>query len=151
MMQVSYTTPEGQQVHADFLSLLSTHNYTILYFYPKDNTSWCTIQANDFSALVDQYIQQDIQIIGVSKDSHSSHCKFIEKQNIKYTLISDEDLSLHKHFGTLGEKSMYGKKYIGTIRSTFLLDLSAKIRKERRNVSAKGHAQEVLNYIKNLN
>jgi thioredoxin-dependent peroxiredoxin len=60
-------------------------------------------------------------------------------------------LSLHKHFGTLGEKSMYGKKYIGTIRSTFLLDLSAKIRKERRNVSAKGHAQEVLNYIKNLN
>lgn len=129
-------------------SLLSTSPLTLLYFYPKDDTPGCTLEAQDFTRLAGEFAKLDIQIIWVSKDSESSHAKFCNKYNLSIQLISDEDESLHNQFSVIGEKKNYGKVYIGVIRSTFLLDSSWKILKEWRNVKATGHAEKVLREIK---
>jgi peroxiredoxin Q/BCP len=123
---------------------LKKNKKSILYFYPKDNTSWCTIEAIDFSQIKKVLDKNWIWIFWVSKDSDKSHCNFIDKHNLTIDLISDTDLELQKKFGVLWEKSMFGKKYLWTIRSTFLLDEKWKILKERRGVSAKWHVEEVL-------
>jgi len=115
----------------------------ILYFYPKDNTPWCTKEAKDFSVLKEEFKKLGYDIIGVSKDSISSHEKFIEKQNLKIDLISDPELILHKKFGAWGKKKNYWREYEWTIRSTFVLD-NCKIIKEYRNVKATWHAERVL-------
>lgn len=103
-------------------SLLTTSPRTLLYFYPKDNTPGCTLEAQDFTRLKGEFAALGIQIIGVSRDSESSHAKFRDSCSIGITLISDESGELHEKFGVIGEKKNYGKVYIGTIRSTFLLD-----------------------------
>ncbi len=125
-------------------SLLSTSPQTLLYFYPKDNTPGCTLEAQDFTRLVPDFAKLGIQIIGVSKDSEASHEKFCNKHSLGITLISDESGELHEQFGVIGEKKNYGKVYVGVIRSTFLLDQSGNIVKEWRNVKATGHAEKVL-------
>lgn len=123
---------------------LKKYKQTIVYFYPRDNTPGCTIQAHDFSINKELFNKNWIGIVGVSKDSEESHCKFIEKQNLTIDLISDEDLILHKQFSVRWEKNMYGKKTMWVIRSTFLLDQNWKVLKEWKNVKANGHVEKVI-------
>lgn len=118
----------------------------ILYFYPKDNTSGCTQEACDFR---DNYnrLTAKAEVIGVSPDSIKSHLKFQEKQGLNFTLLSDPEHKLAEIFGAWGEKSMYGKKYMGIIRSTFLLDENGEIIKEWKKVKVKGHVDDVLSSL----
>lgn len=116
----------------------------VLYFYPKDNTSGCTLEAKDFTSLQKEFVTKGYQIIGVSKDSLKSHQNFINKQELNLLLLSDPETELIQAFDTWKEKSMYGKKYMGVERSTFVLDETGNIIKEYRKVSAKGHAEAVL-------
>ena len=127
--------------------LLSRSKYTLLYFYPKDDTPGCTLEAQDFTRLKNEFAELGIQIIGISRDSEVSHAKFCNKYDLGITLISDESGELHEQYGVIGEKKNYGKVYIGVIRSTFLLDSSGKILKEWRNVKATGHAEKVLREV----
>ncbi len=128
-------------------SLLSQSDKTLLYFYPKDNTPGCTLEAQDFTRLKDDFSELGIQIIGVSKDSEISHEKFTTSCNLTIGLISDESGELHEQFGVIGEKKNYGKVYVGVIRSTFLVDKEWNILHEWRNVKATGHAEKVLREI----
>lgn len=115
----------------------------VLYFYPKDNTSGCTQEACDFRDNFNRLTLKAV-VIGVSPDSIKSHIKFKEKQNLNFTLISDTEHKLAEQFGAWGEKSMYGRKYFGIIRSTFILNEQGEIEKEWRKVKVKGHVEEVL-------
>lgn len=128
-------------------SLISQSPLTLLYFYPKDDTPGCTLEAQDFTRLVPEFTKLWIQIIWVSRDSEVSHEKFCNKYNLAINLISDDSDELHEQFGVIGEKKNYGKVYIGVIRSTFLLNQSGEIIKEWRNVRATGHADKVLREI----
>lgn len=116
----------------------------VLYFYPKDNTPGCTTEAQDFSALLEEFENLNCVILGVSPDSQKSHQNFITKQNLKITLLSDPDKQIATSYGAYGEKLMYGKKVMGIIRSSFVINVEGKIAKAYYNVKAKGHAQKVL-------
>ncbi len=118
----------------------------VLYFYPKDNTSGCTQEACDFRDNINR-ITQFATVIGVSPDSIKSHKSFKEKQGLNFVLLSDPEHVLAEKFGVWKEKSMYGKKYMGIERSTFVLDKSGSIEKEWRKVKVKGHVDEVINYL----
>jgi thioredoxin-dependent peroxiredoxin len=131
-------------------TLLSQSEYTLLYFYPKDDTPGCTMEASDFTRLVPDFAELGIQIIGVSRDSETSHAKFCNKYDLGIQLISDESWELHEQYGVIGEKKNYGKVYIGVIRSTFLLDNTWKILHEWRNVKATGHAEKVLREVRGI-
>lgn len=117
----------------------------VLYFYPKDNTSGCTLEAKDFTQLQAEFKQKGYRIVGVSKDGVRSHKNFIEKQELNLLLLSDKEKELIQELDLLKEKSMYGKKYMGVVRSTFILDEEGTIVKEYRDIKAKGHAETVLN------
>lgn len=119
----------------------------VLYFYPKDNTSGCTIEAKDFTSLQSDFLKKGYKIIGVSRDSVKSHKSFINKQELNLLLLSDVNEELVKSFDVLKEKSMYGKTYMGIVRSTFVLDEKGNILKEFRNVKVKDHAQLLLNEL----
>lgn len=119
----------------------------VLYFYPKDNTSGCTIEAKDFTSLQQEFLDKGFKIVGVSRDSVKSHKNFIIKQELNLLLLSDINEELVKAFDVFKEKTMYGRKYMGIVRSTFLLDENGKITEEYRNVKAKGHAEMILNSI----
>ena len=118
----------------------------VLYFYPKDNTPGCTAQACSLRDNYDILQKEGYDIIGVSTDSVTSHQKFIAKQNLPFTLIADTDKKLSEIFGTWGEKSLYGKKYMGTFRTTFLLDESGMITRIMlpKEVNTKIHAEQIL-------
>ncbi len=131
-----------------FEDILKKYEKTILYFYPKDNTPGCSIEANDFSKNKELFNKKGIWVIWVSKDSCKSHINFINKQDLDIDLISDEDLQLHKKFSVIWEKKMYGKIYEWVIRSTFLLDKSWLILKERRDVKAKWHVEEIIEELR---
>ena len=120
----------------------------VLYFYPKDDTPGCTIEAQDFTKYLPELEKLKTIILGVSKDSKASHCKFIEKYNIGFNLIADEDKKLCETYEVLKEKSMFGKKYQGIERSTFLIDDNGNIIKIWRNGKVKNHAEEVIKTIK---
>lgn len=122
--------------------------WVVLYFYPKDNTPGCTIEAIDFSALKKEFAGEDAVILGVSKDSCQSHRKFIEKQNLTIILLSDPDATVQKEFGVWRPKKFMGREFLGTVRSTFLIDPEGKIRKAWDNVSATGHAEKVLEELR---
>lgn len=122
-------------------------NKVILYFYPKDNTAGCSIEAIDFTALQSEYKEKGYTIIGVSRDTVKSHKNFIAKKELNLLLLSDTDEQLVKAFDVLKEKMLYGKKYIGIVRSTFVLDETGKIIKEYRKVSAKNHAEQLLSEL----
>ena len=118
----------------------------ILYFYPKDNTSGCTQEACDFRDNINR-LTSFATVIGVSPDSIKSHLKFKEKQSLNFILLSDPEHKLAEAFKVWVEKSMYGRKYMGIERSTFVLDENLNIIKEWRKVKVKGHVDEVLEYL----
>jgi peroxiredoxin Q/BCP len=117
----------------------------VLYFYPKDDTSGCTREAQDFTALAGEFERAGAMVLGVSRDPMKSHDKFIGKYGLTVPLASDEDGRISSEFGTWVEKSMYGRKYMGMERSTFLIGADGKVLKAWRKVKVPGHAQEVLN------
>ena len=118
----------------------------ILYFYPKDNTSGCTQEACDFRDNINRLTSYAI-VIGVSPDSIKSHKSFKEKQSLNFILLSDPEHKLAEEFEVWKEKSMYGRKYMGIERSTFIIDKNGKIEKEWRKVKVKGHVDEVIEYL----
>ena len=118
----------------------------ILYFYPKDNTSGCTQEACDFRNNINR-LTSYATVIGVSPDSIKSHKSFKEKQSLNFILLSDPEHKLAEEFEVWKEKSMYGRKYMGIERSTFILDKNGKIEKEWRKVKVKGHVDEVIEYL----
>ncbi|MDH3862053.1 MAG: peroxiredoxin [Gammaproteobacteria bacterium] len=122
----------------------------VLYFYPKDSTPGCTTEGRDFSALHGKFKRAKTVVLGVSRDSVASHEKFKEKQGFPFDLLSDPDERLCKQFDVIHEKSLYGRKFMGIVRSTFLIDSDGKLRQEWRKVKVKGHAEEVLEAVKAL-
>lgn len=122
----------------------------VLYFYPKDDTPGCTIEAKDFRDLMDDFKKSDTVIIGLSKDSVKSHDKFKEKFCLPFTLASDTEGTTCEAYGVWVEKSMYGKKYMGIERATFLIDKQGKIAQIWSKVKVEGHAKEVLEAAKGL-
>lgn len=123
--------------------------YIVIYFYPKDSTPGCTKEGEDFRDLHKEFIKRNAQIFGVSRDSIASHQKFKAKYKFPFHLISDEDESLCKLFDVIKEKNMYGRKYMGIERSTFLINDKGQLLSEWRKVKVKGHAQEVLDTLRN--
>lgn len=116
----------------------------VLYFYPKDNTPGCTIEANEFSELYEDFLAKNAVVLGVSPDNDKSHCKFITKFRLKHTLLCDTDKLVARAYGAWGLKKNYGKEYEGLIRSTFVIDEGGKIAQIYKNVKAKAHAKAVL-------
>jgi peroxiredoxin Q/BCP len=122
----------------------------VIYFYPKDSTPGCTTEGQDFAANHAKFKRQNTVILGVSRDSIKSHEKFREKYNFPFDLLSDEDEKACGIFDVIKEKNMYGKKYMGIVRSTFLIDEKGKLRQEWRKVKVKEHVAEVLAAVKDL-
>lgn len=123
----------------------------VIYFYPKDSTPGCTIESSTFRDHYAEFQSENTEIIGVSRDSIKSHCKFIDNHALNFPLISDEDESICQLFDVLKQKSLFGKKYMGIERSTFLIDKNGVLRHEWRNVSIMGHVKEVLNAVRKIN
>lgn len=119
----------------------------ILYFYPKDNTPGCTTEACDFRDNINQIDTLNAVVLGVSKDNLNSHNKFIEKFNLPFVLLSDEEKVVCELYDVIKEKNMYGKKVLGIERSTFIIDENGKLIKEFRKVKVKGHIEEVLSSL----
>ena len=134
----------------DLKTILSFSDKTILYFYPKDDTPWCTIENKDFSCLKDEFSKIGINVIWISKDSIESHTKFIKKYDLEIDLISDPDLVLHESLWAYGEKNNYGKIVKWVIRSTFLLNKKWDILQEYRWIKAKWHAERLLKELQNV-
>ena len=124
------------------------NKFLVIYFYPKDNTPGCTNEAKDFSKLYKEFKKLSCEIIGISKDNIESHKKFIEKFKIPFQLLSDEKGITLKKYGAWGEKSMYGKRFMGIKRTTVLINPNGKIIKKWNNVKVKDHAKEVLTFLK---
>jgi len=154
------TAPRMNRVVADFtadatrgktvrLKDLRGQN-VVLYFYPKDSTPGCTTEGRDFSRLHSKFRRQKTVVLGVSRDSIASHEKFRAKQDFPFDLLSDPDEKLCKAFDVIQEKSLYGRKFMGVVRSTFLIDKDGKLRGEWRQVKVNGHAEEVLEAVKAL-
>jgi len=122
----------------------------VIYFYPRDNTSGCTQEGLDFSALHPQFKKAKAQIFGISPDSVASHEKFKKKMSFAFDLLSDPDQKVCNLYGVFKEKSMYGRKYMGVERSTFLIDAKCVLRHEWRKVKVKDHAEAVLAAVKAL-
>ncbi len=116
----------------------------VLFFYPKDDTSGCTREAKDFTALADDFIAAGAIVVGVSRDEMGKHDKFIAKYDLKVPLASDSDGAISEAFGTWAQKSMYGRKYMGMERATFLIDAGGTVIKAWRKVKVPGHAEAVL-------
>ena len=122
----------------------------VLYFYPKDDTSGCTREAQDFTSLAADFAKAGATVVGVSRDSMKRHEKFIGKYELKVSLASDEDGRISDAFGTWVQKSMYGRKYMGMERSTFLIGADGKVLRAWRKVKVPGHAEEVLGAVREL-
>jgi len=128
----------------------SLGKYVILYFYPKDDTPGCTIEANDFNKLLSKFKKLECEVYGISKDNLKSHKKFRNKYKIKFDLLSDQELKVLKKYKVWGKKKFMGREFVGIIRTTFLIDKKGKIIKIWNNVKVKDHAKEVLETLKNL-
>jgi thioredoxin-dependent peroxiredoxin len=122
----------------------------VLYFYPKDMTSGCTTESQNFRDLYPAFRKAKVRVLGISKDSIKSHEKFKEKEKLPFELLSDEEEKVCKLFDVIQEKSMYGRKYMGIERSTFLIDDAGVLKREWRKVKVPGHAEEVLEAAKSL-
>ena len=126
------------------INLAAPNQPLVLYFYPKDDTSGCTREAQDFTALAGDYAKAGIKVVGVSRDPMKSHEKFIGKYALAVPLVSDEDGRISEAFGTWVQKSMYGRKYMGMERATYLIGADGRVLKEWRKVKVPNHAGEVL-------
>lgn len=122
----------------------------VLYFYPKDNTSGCTLEAQDFTNLLEDFEKNGAYVVGISPDSVQSHKKFIQSKGLALMLLSDSNKSVSTSYGAFGEKKMYGKTVYGIIRSTFIIDENGRILECFYNVRAKDHAKKVLQKIEEL-
>jgi peroxiredoxin Q/BCP len=122
----------------------------VLYFYPKDNTPGCTVEAKGFGALAKAFDDAGATVLGVSPDSAASHCKFAEKHALGFTLLADTEHAVAEAYGVWALKSMCGKKYMGILRTTFLIDRTGKIARIWCKVKPEGHAEEVLEAVKTL-
>jgi peroxiredoxin Q/BCP len=136
---ITVTASDGSSVN-----LASPGQPLVLYFYPKDDTSGCTKEAQDFTALADEYRKAGVKVIGVSRDPMKSHEKFIGKYSLAVPLVSDEDGRISAAFGTWVEKSMYGRKYMGMERATYFIGADGEVLKTWRKVKVPNHAQDVL-------
>ncbi|GAA0668363.1 peroxiredoxin Q/BCP [Sphingomonas insulae] len=142
---VTVTLPDGTPVWLSDLPLPA-----VIYFYPKDDTSGCTREAQDFSALAEQFAAAGASLMGISKDTPASHGKFIAKHDLTVSLASDADGSACDAFGVWGEKQMYGKTYMGIERATFLFGADGRLAKAWRKVRVPGHAAAVLEAVHGL-
>ena len=141
----------------NFLGLIDENNhislddfkgsFLIIYFYPKDKTSGCTVESQDFRDYKAKFAKKNCKIVGVSRDSIKSHLSFIDKESLNFPLISDPDETMCNAFGVMKEKSMYGRKYMGIERSTFVIDPDGNLIKEWRGVKVPGHVEEVYSFI----
>lgn len=122
----------------------------VIYFYPKDNTPGCTTEGQDFRDRMDAFEAMDTVILGVSRDGLKAHENFRSKHQFPFHLISDKDETVCQHFDVIKLKKLYGKEYMGIDRSTFLIDKEGILRQEWRGVKVKGHADEVLEAVRNL-
>ncbi len=143
---LSLTKKWGSHTQVSYGELLSWSKYTLLYFYPKDNTPGCTLEGQDFTRLSHDFLSLGIQVVGVSKDNSDSHAAFQSSCGIWLDLIAD-DGKLVDFFSVMGEKNMYGKIIFGLLRSSFLLDSEGNILKTWKNVRATGHAEKILREV----
>lgn len=143
-----FTVPTDTDSALTLSSLKGTN--VVLYFYPKDDTPGCTVEAKDFSCLEREFNSLGAVVIGVSKDSIESHKKFKTKHDLNFILASDQEGMVCEAYDCWVEKNMYGNKYMGVQRDTFLIDKKGKIVKVWRKVKVEGHAEEVLEELKNL-
>jgi peroxiredoxin Q/BCP len=139
---ITATASDGSSVN-----LAAPGQPLVLYFYPKDDTSGCTREAQDFTALAPEFAKGGVKVVGVSRDPMKSHDKFIGKYALAVPLISDEDGAISNAFGTWVEKSMYGRKYMGMERATYLIGADGRLLKAWRKVKVPGHAEEVLKAV----
>lgn len=135
---------------AQTIALRSYRKPLVLYFYPKDSTPGCTQEGQDFRDLHPQFVKAGAEILGVSRDSVRSHDNFIAKHEFPFVLLSDADEALCQAFDVIKEKSLYGRKYLGVERSTFLFDARGVLRREWRGVKVKNHAAEVLAAVREI-
>jgi peroxiredoxin Q/BCP len=140
--EVTVRATDGQ-----VLDLRAPGGPLVLYFYPKDDTSGCTREAQDFSALADDFKARGARVIGVSRDTAAKHDKFIGKYDLRVPLASDEDGAISDAFGTWIKKSMYGRRYMGMERATFLIGADGQVLRAWRKVKVPGHAAEVLKTV----
>jgi peroxiredoxin Q/BCP len=136
---ITVTASDGSTVN-----LAAPGQPLVFYFYPKDDTSGCTREAQDFTALASDFKKAGVKVLGVSRDPMKSHEKFIGKYDLAVPLVSDEDGRISDAFGTWVQKSMYGRKYMGMERATYLIGADGRILREWRKVKVPGHAEEVL-------
>jgi len=142
---IAITTTDNKDKISDYLN-----KNLILYFYPRDMTPGCTTESIEFNENISKIKRAGWNVVGVSRDTIKSHLKFIDKHSFKFPLISDEDEKVCNMFDVIKEKSLYGRKYMGIDRSTFLISTDLKIINLWRNVKVKGHVDEVINKIKEL-
>ena len=142
---ITVTASDGSKV-----DLASPGEPVVLYFYPKDDTSGCTREAQDFTALARDFAKAGVKVIGVSRDPMKSHEKFIGKYDLAVPLVSDADGRISDAFGTWVEKSMYGRKYMGMECATYLIGADGRVLRAWRKVKVPGHAQEVLDSAREL-
>ena len=122
--------------------------YIVLYFYPKDDTPGCTLETKDFNKLLNKFKKEDCLIFGISKDNIKSHEKFKKKYSVKFDLLADEDKKVMKTYKVWAKKKFMGREFMGTVRSTYIIDKNKKILNSWTNVKALGHANEVYDFIK---
>ena len=150
-----------ENTQAPSFKLLSTNNYeyelkdslgkyVVIYFYPKDDTPGCSIEARDFNKLLPKFKRLNCEVFGVSKDSLKSHDKFKDKYKIKFDLLSDQDLKILKKYKVWAKKKFMGREFMGIVRTTFLIDKKGKTLKVWNNVKVKDHAKEVLETLQNI-
>lgn len=147
MLEKGEKAPEFEGIDQDGNTIKSSDfsdKKIVLYFYPKDNTPGCTAQACNLRDNYQSLLAQGYVVIGVSQDSTASHKKFIEKQNLPFPLIADTDHVVHNLFGVWGEKKMYGKTYMGTLRTTFIIDEQGIIEEVIAKVKTKDHTAQIL-------
>jgi len=154
MLEVNQPAPEFSAINQDEESI-SLKQYrgeknVVLYFYPKDDTPGCTIEANEFTALIDEFAAADTVVLGVSKDSCAKHQKFIGKYGLKVDLLADTEGSLCELYGVWGLRKFMGREYMGIGRSTFVIDKQGKLVEVNYKVKARGHAQAILEIVRAL-
>ena len=140
---IEVTTSAGETIN-----LANPGKPLVLYFYPKDDTSGCTREAQDFTALAGDFERAGAMVVGISRDPMKRHEKFIGKYGLAVPLVSDEDGRISDAFGTWVQKSMYGRKYMGMERSTFLIGTDGKVLKAWRKVKVPGHAEQALGAVR---
>ena len=154
MPELKEPAPDFSSVNQDEeivrLSQYRGKKNVVLYFYPKDDTPGCTTEAIEFSALIKDFDAADTVVLGVSKDTCEKHRKFIKKRELKVELIADTSGEICEAYGVWGLKKFMGKEYLGINRSTFVVDKSGNLVEQIPKVKAKGHAQQMLNFVKTL-